>query len=306
MLLKERTLLNEDEIAAVRDDEQARMRADLLAFMEDLQRGDLGEQLQHALRQFDRQQAADVIATGSRALAQIYRQSALRSVISLEERLLRRLRYAQPERQRQLFLTEVDAHADALADDFRDEQITLLMDLAPDSRVREDFMLLIGLPLAFAARALSYRAALLGGDARLLAQLRESFDVYRDLRDVAEGGVPLAGLRAGDVVRRYVQQARNTRVGLVAETEAQTSANQGAAEAIERAAAMGGVALSAVRKQWVTMGDNRVRDTHAAIAGQTVRATEAFATPLGPMRYPGDPQGSLPNRMRCRCSVRYL
>jgi hypothetical protein len=55
-------------------------------------------------------------------------------------------------------------------------------------------------------------------------------------------------------------------------------------------------------KQWLTQGDDRVRDTHAAIDGERVDIGAAFSNGL---RYPHDPVGPASEVVNCRCSLTF-
>ena len=55
------------------------------------------------------------------------------------------------------------------------------------------------------------------------------------------------------------------------------------------------------RKRWVTMHDDRVRETHAAADGQTVALDEAFIVGGYPMQYPGDRNAPIGETIQCRC-----
>jgi SPP1 gp7 family putative phage head morphogenesis protein len=53
-------------------------------------------------------------------------------------------------------------------------------------------------------------------------------------------------------------------------------------------------------KQWLTAGDEVVRESHQMLEGQTVRLTERFANGL---RYPGDMDGEAAEVINCRCTI---
>lgn len=59
-------------------------------------------------------------------------------------------------------------------------------------------------------------------------------------------------------------------------------------------------------QQWVTMGDDRVRKSHADAAGQTVRTGEQFSVGNARLSYPGDPTGPIEEVANCRCTTRVL
>lgn len=55
------------------------------------------------------------------------------------------------------------------------------------------------------------------------------------------------------------------------------------------------------RKRWVTMHDDRVRETHAVADGQTVGLDEAFFVGGYPMQHPGDRNAPIGETINCRC-----
>jgi hypothetical protein len=64
--------------------------------------------------------------------------------------------------------------------------------------------------------------------------------------------------------------------------------------------------IALAMKQWLTMGDLKVRRWHQEANGQTVAVTMAFMVMGEMLQYPGDPNGSAKNIVYCRCSVVYL
>lgn len=55
-------------------------------------------------------------------------------------------------------------------------------------------------------------------------------------------------------------------------------------------------------KTWISSRDGRVRDSHAALDGETVEMDDTFSNGL---RYPGDPEGPAEEVIQCRCAVAY-
>lgn len=55
------------------------------------------------------------------------------------------------------------------------------------------------------------------------------------------------------------------------------------------------------RRRWVTMHDDKVRDTHRHAEGQTVGIDEPFVVGGYPLRYPGDRQAPPEISINCRC-----
>lgn len=65
-----------------------------------------------------------------------------------------------------------------------------------------------------------------------------------------------------------------------------------------------GALLGKTKKTWYTSRDERVRGTHTALHGETVDLFEAFETPSGPLRFPGDPLALPGETINCRCRLR--
>jgi hypothetical protein len=59
-------------------------------------------------------------------------------------------------------------------------------------------------------------------------------------------------------------------------------------------------------KQWLTAGDDRVRETHAEADGQIVPIDQEFDVGGEALDYPGDPSGSDEEVCNCRCTVIYV
>lgn len=98
------------------------------------------------------------------------------------------------------------------------------------------------------------------------------------------------------VIRDAAPTISSTRAHLISRTETHTAANEGAVTAAGEL----GIELT---KEWVSAGDDRVRDDHADVNGQTVAMGEDFDVGGEAMRYPGDPDGSAANVINCRCAV---
>lgn len=59
------------------------------------------------------------------------------------------------------------------------------------------------------------------------------------------------------------------------------------------------------KKMWVSERDNRVRETHAEVNGDTVGIREAFIVGGYAMLYPRDINAPLKERAGCRCHAKY-
>jgi HK97 family phage portal protein len=88
----------------------------------------------------------------------------------------------------------------------------------------------------------------------------------------------------------------SSRAELIARTETVSGFN-----AASRDAAQGSGIVTA--KRWLTAGDGRVRDSHAAIDGEQVALDEPYS--IGVM-FPGDPDGDPEETVGCRCVEEYV
>ncbi|MBQ6264291.1 MAG: hypothetical protein IJK60_02450 [Clostridia bacterium] len=75
--------------------------------------------------------------------------------------------------------------------------------------------------------------------------------------------------------------------------------NAGGYEAMQQAASDGII----LDKQWLATHDERTRDSHAYLDGETVHYNERFSNGL---RYPQDPQGEAAEVYNCRCAMREI
>jgi len=109
-------------------------------------------------------------------------------------------------------------------------------------------------------------------------------------------------LQEGDSISRVAEriadvydQAIGFRSLRIARTEVISASNGGALAAYEA----GGVP----RKQWVTAGDEHVRETHQAAEGQVVALPQRFIVGGALLDYPGDPSGPPEEIINCRCTT---
>lgn len=58
-----------------------------------------------------------------------------------------------------------------------------------------------------------------------------------------------------------------------------------------------------VKKRWLCTLDDRTRDAHAQLDGQTAEIDEPFESILGPIMFPGDPDAEPANVYNCRCTL---
>lgn len=107
-----------------------------------------------------------------------------------------------------------------------------------------------------------------------------------------------------------MSSASGGRPGAIGLTETQNAA-EGAkyieAEAIAQDEETGDI-IEVVSKVWETVGDDKVRSTHADADGQTVLANAPFTVGGHQLMYPGDTSRNAPlvETINCRCSSGYV
>lgn len=106
------------------------------------------------------------------------------------------------------------------------------------------------------------------------------------------------GLGQAEIAKRIAQRApviARWRSEIIARTETHGASNFAAQGAAEET----GLPL---QKEWVAVEDDRTRDEHSAINGQTVGLSESFDVNGDSLAYPGDPSGQPANVINCRCA----
>ena len=164
---------------------------------------------------------------------------------------------------------------------------------------------LIGLTPAQEQAVENYRGMLQSGD-------RDAF--RRSLRDRRHDPTVqryVAGEEADpekieEMVRKYRERYKKHRAQTIARTESIRAIHAGQQNQIEDLIQRRKINAGDIRLLWRPQHDARVRDSHLAIPRQNPEGVEpgqAFQSPLGPIRYPGDPTTPPSNHMNCRCIV---
>jgi len=125
------------------------------------------------------------------------------------------------------------------------------------------------------------------------------------VRRAVEGQV-LSQEKIDRMVQRYRERYLRHRAQTVARTESIRAVHAGQQSQIEDLIARGELRRNQIRLYWRNQGDSRVRMAHNSIPRQNeqgVAPGEPFQSPLGPIRYPGDPLTPPSNHMNCRCVV---
>jgi hypothetical protein len=159
----------------------------------------------------------------------------------------------------------------------------------------------IGLTSSQEAWVRNYRDELQSGNSGALTRALRDQRFDGSIRKAIAAGEPIPASTIDAAVTNYKNRALRYRAETIARTEAMTSLHEAQAQATEQAIA-NGVNRTDVRYTWRATHDNRTRDSHAAMDGDTVAEGERFVTGAGnTLEYPGDPSGPPEEVINCRC-----
>lgn len=135
---------------------------------------------------------------------------------------------------------------------------------------------------------------------------RRTADLVSSVTDTTREAVRAALVTARQQGLSVTQTAKliaDTSFGAITRARAQMIARTEVIGALNAGQFAAAVATGVMRsKTWVANLDDRTRDSHRAIAGETVDIGSAFSNGL---RYPHDPLGSAAECINCRCSLTF-
>lgn len=169
----------------------------------------------------------------------------------------------------------------------------------------------LGLPGNMAQYVVNARQQLLSGDPE---EMRKYFGrTRRDrrfdgiVRRAMEAGKPVAAADVDKIAGRYSDRLLKTHVEMLTKTAAAESFNAGRDQAWEQLVSQG-LDRSKIEKEWRDRADEKVRNSHRHMRGQTVILGQAFRTNSGALlRYPGDSSlgAGYDETANCRCYIIY-
>ena len=124
----------------------------------------------------------------------------------------------------------------------------------------------------------------------------------RTIQRAIDNTIPLSSDQRRRMVEAYKNRALRFRAELIARTEALSSLHVAQYQAFKQAIDKGSVDQTTVVKIWRSAHDNRVRDTHRDLDGESVGFNETFTSSKGnTLRFPGDPEAPAEEIIQCRC-----
>jgi hypothetical protein len=170
---------------------------------------------------------------------------------------------------------------------------------------------LIALQLSrIAIRALTRQRARLGraGD-ELLPWTREAADagVEAGIRSLAEALMWTDTHSTGDPVTKDANDAGQRATVPTAAAPPDMLAQMVAAATANGAQWAVGMLAGWKRVRWMSQHDDRVRETHVGLDGQTIPLGSVFVSPTGAtLRYPHDPLAPIEETANCRCGLQLV
>jgi hypothetical protein len=174
-----------------------------------------------------------------------------------------------------------------------------------DRAIAEDVRARIGLGPSQVDQVDRYRDVLARGDyarARSYELADGRYDAMLDR--LGATGAPLGDARIEAMVARYRDNWIYFRGDAIALQQAQDASNAGIEEAFEQASARGLVDEDSYEKEWISVGDAKVRASHRHLHGAVVGGGEMFHGLDGDLEYPGDENAPDSETAGCRCSMR--
>lgn len=127
------------------------------------------------------------------------------------------------------------------------------------------------------------------------------------VRKAIDSKTPLDQPTIDKLITLYKSSLLKSRGNAIARTETIQSLNRAQHEALSQASDMGAVKQKDIQRVWDTAGDDRVRETHREMDGQSVGLDDPFKTPDGySLMFPGDASlgADAAEVINCRCRVK--
>ena len=128
----------------------------------------------------------------------------------------------------------------------------------------------------------------------------------RIIRRALDSETPLSAAQVKKLVERYRKRWLTYRTRTIGRTEAMRALQEAQYALLRSQVDDGRIDERQIVRRWITTNDYRLRDSHADIPLMNpngVGLDEAFASPLGPVRWPADPAAAPENSINCRCTV---
>jgi uncharacterized protein with gpF-like domain len=136
--------------------------------------------------------------------------------------------------------------------------------------------------------------------------------IERAADKVVSAGLPVNNKTVGDALADTFKESNGYRAAMISQVETQKAAEGAKAEAADAinetiTGAEAGF-IPVYLKEWITVGDDKVREAHAEADGQQVEVDQPFIVMGEELMWPSDESmGASPeNTINCRCSSQYV
>jgi hypothetical protein len=120
----------------------------------------------------------------------------------------------------------------------------------------------------------------------------------RSVLSAIDSDTPLSKTQINRFTDRYRERFIKYRAEVIARTESLRATSIGEYTSLLQGVNEGSINRDKVRRFWIFTRDSRTRDTHRMVPSLNpngVAIDQPFTTPLGPLRFPRDPEGSAAN-----------
>jgi hypothetical protein len=160
----------------------------------------------------------------------------------------------------------------------------------------------IGLSAVDVAAVSNYERLLRTGSAAALDRQMRDMRFDPTVERSIEEREPLSEDQIGRMVDAYRRRALAFRAVVISRTESGRIMSEAQEVAMDQVIQQGGMTDEDVEQTWLSVDDDRTRDTHAAMQGQVRPKGVPFDSPSGArLRYPCDPQAPAAEVCNCRC-----
>lgn len=161
----------------------------------------------------------------------------------------------------------------------------------------------IGLTGTMEAAVANFRNSLETGSRRALEYDARNRRHDRAINSAIARGRPLPAARIDKMVNDYRQNRLRLRAETIARTEGTQAASEAREEALDQMIEQSGIEAARIEEMWNATRDKRTRSHHGSMNGQKRPKGVPFRDGLGySLRYPGDPKAPAVTRINCRCA----
>lgn len=180
----------------------------------------------------------------------------------------------------------------------------------PEATAREiftEFRSSFGLSEYDYQRVENYRKLLASKNKKALTYALRDVGADAEIKELITSGKILSPSYIDKQVEKYKANLLRYRTEQLAKDGSVRVINQATNALMAQLIETGQIDSFKLHKDWATMGDKKVRHSHRSIPriNGRIPVNVPFRSPLGLIRFPGDPSATLANTSNCRCFLRF-